>query len=163
MTMHHKIFDRGFDCSGSCSHLALCGDLASLACPRGEADLRWSAYHCPICRTNRTGPDDEPSAAIKRVVHYNLFEGPPQDRPQRQDRPGFGQKLQVSKDGKEYTFLLHPRIKFHDGKPCTAEDVKFSFDRILDPKTAAPYRMFYEGDRIGAGRRSPEGEIRLKK
>ena len=51
----------------------------------------------------------------------------------------------VSKDGKEYTFTLHPGIKFHDGKPCTAEDVKFSMDRILDPKTAAPYRMYYEG------------------
>ncbi len=37
------------------------------------------------------------------------------------------------------TYLLHLRkgVKFHSGNPFTAEDVKFSLARILDPKTAA--------------------------
>ncbi len=89
-------------------------------------------------------PTTSPAATIKRVVHYNLFEGL-----LKVDRHGkvvsaLAKGYQISKDGKEYTFQLHPDIKFHDGKPCTATDVKFTFERILDPKTAAPYRMFYE-------------------
>jgi len=37
------------------------------------------------------------------------------------------------------TYILHIRrnVKFHSGNPLTAEDVKFSIDRILDPSTAA--------------------------
>ncbi len=89
-------------------------------------------------------PTTNPSAAIKRVVHYNLLEGL-----LKVDRTGkvvqaLAKSYKISKDGKEYTFTLHQGILFHDGKPCTAEDVKFSLERILDPKTAAPYRMFYE-------------------
>jgi peptide/nickel transport system substrate-binding protein len=58
--------------------------------------------------------------------------------------PALAKSYKVSKDGREYTVTLQKGITFHDGKPCTAEDVKFSFERILNPKTAAPYRMFYE-------------------
>jgi peptide/nickel transport system substrate-binding protein len=89
-------------------------------------------------------PTTNPSAAIKRVVHHNLLESL-----LKVDRtggvvPALAKSYQVSKDGKEYSFTLYPGIKFHDGKPCTAEDVKYSFERLLDPKTAAPYRMYYE-------------------
>jgi peptide/nickel transport system substrate-binding protein/glutathione transport system substrate-binding protein len=37
------------------------------------------------------------------------------------------------------TYILHIRrnVKFHSGNPLTAEDVKFSIERILDPSTAA--------------------------
>ncbi|MBI2910259.1 MAG: hypothetical protein HYX92_21665 [Chloroflexi bacterium] len=40
----------------------------------------------------------------------------------------------VSPDGKAYTFPLVKGAKFHDGTPVTAEDVKFSLDRIRDPE-----------------------------
>ena len=90
-------------------------------------------------------PTTSPAATIKRVVHYNLFEGLLKVDRSGKVVPALAKSYTVSNDGKEYTFTLHPGIKFHDGKPCTAEDVKFSLERILDPKTAAPYRMYYEG------------------
>jgi len=90
-------------------------------------------------------PTTSPAATIKRVVHYNLFEGLLKVDRTGKVVPMLAKSYTASKDGKEYTFALHPGIKFHDGKPCTAEDVKFSLERILDPKTAAPYRMYYEG------------------
>src|SRR5215470_6499373 len=34
-----------------------------------------------------------------------------------------------SPDGLTYEFKLRPNLKFHNGDPCTAEDVKFSFAR----------------------------------
>lgn len=45
----------------------------------------------------------------------------------------------VSADGLVYTVKLNTAAKFHDGSPVTAEDVKFSYERAVDPKTANPY------------------------
>ncbi len=90
-------------------------------------------------------PTTNPSAAIKRVVHYNILEGLLKVDRKGKVVPALAKSYSISKDGKEYTFVLYPEIKFHDGKPCTSEDVKYSLERLLDPKTAAPFRMFYEG------------------
>jgi peptide/nickel transport system substrate-binding protein len=40
------------------------------------------------------------------------------------------EKWDVSADGKTYTFTLRPNAKFSDGSAITADDVKFSFDRM---------------------------------
>ena len=37
----------------------------------------------------------------------------------------------------QIVFHLRPNVKFHNGDPFTATDVKFSFDRMLNPKTGA--------------------------
>ncbi|MBI4596231.1 MAG: ABC transporter substrate-binding protein [Candidatus Tectomicrobia bacterium] len=42
-------------------------------------------------------------------------------------------KWEISPDGKIYTFHLIKGVKFHDGKPCTAADVKFTYDLIRNP------------------------------
>jgi peptide/nickel transport system substrate-binding protein len=38
-----------------------------------------------------------------------------------------------SPDGLTYEFKLRPGLKFHNGEPCTAEDVRFSFARYKGP------------------------------
>jgi peptide/nickel transport system substrate-binding protein len=40
----------------------------------------------------------------------------------------------TSADGKAVTFKLHRNVKFHDGKPVTAHDVKFTYDTIIRKK-----------------------------
>ena len=89
-------------------------------------------------------PTTTPGATIKRVVHYNLLESLLKVDRNGKVVPALAKSYKVSKDGREYTFTLQKGVLFHDGTRCTAADVKFSFERILDPKTAAPYRMFYE-------------------
>jgi peptide/nickel transport system substrate-binding protein len=42
------------------------------------------------------------------------------------------------------TFFLRKGILWHDGKEFTAEDVKFTFDKIMDPKTNTVRRSSYE-------------------
>lgn len=65
----------------------------------------------------------------------------------------FDQNLQViphlatawkwSDDGKALTVTLRPNVKFHNGDVLTSEDVKFTFERILDEKTLAAARAFF--------------------
>src|SRR5579885_1206801 len=52
--------------------------------------------------------------------------------------PDLAEKWSVSPDGKEYTFNLRKGVKWHDGQPFTAADVEFSFQRLLDKRTASP-------------------------
>ena len=43
-----------------------------------------------------------------------------------------------SVDPLTYEYKIRPGVRFHGGREVTSEDVKFSLDRILDPKTSAP-------------------------
>jgi microcin C transport system substrate-binding protein len=59
--------------------------------------------------------------------------------------PMLAEKWQVSADGREFSFTLREGVKWHDGKPVTVEDVKFSFDVIFNPKfPTAHMRPYYE-------------------
>lgn len=44
----------------------------------------------------------------------------------------------VSKDGLTYTFTLHRDVRFHSGRVLSADDVVYSFTRVLDPKEGSP-------------------------
>jgi peptide/nickel transport system substrate-binding protein/oligopeptide transport system substrate-binding protein len=57
--------------------------------------------------------------------------------------PDLAYKWIISADGKTYTFYLSKGIKFHDGKMFSAEDVKKSFDRVLDINTISPRRWIF--------------------
>jgi ABC-type transport system substrate-binding protein len=50
----------------------------------------------------------------------------------------------VSADGRRYTFQIREGVKFHDGSTLTAADVKYSFERILDPKGPSLARSLYQ-------------------
>lgn len=59
--------------------------------------------------------------------------------------PLLAEKWEISKDSKTFTFFLKKDAKFHNGQPVTAEDVKFSFDAIHEPKFQAIHlRPYFE-------------------
>lgn len=45
----------------------------------------------------------------------------------------------VSEDNLSITFFLHKNIVWHDGKPFTARDVEFTFQKLIDPEVPTPY------------------------
>ncbi len=49
-------------------------------------------------------------------------------------------RYEESTDQKTFTFYLRPGVTFHDGRPLTSADVKYTFDSILDPATQSPIR-----------------------
>src|SRR5215217_3009149 len=52
-------------------------------------------------------------------------------------QPGLATKWELTDDGKTVVLTLRPDVKFADGTPFTAEDVKWSLDRARDPKAGA--------------------------
>jgi oligopeptide transport system substrate-binding protein len=80
-----------------------------------------------------------------RVIN-GLFEGltrydPVTARP----IPGLAEKWEISADGRVYTFHLRDRLLWSPGQPITADDVVYSWRRVLDPQTASEYagQLFY--------------------
>ncbi|WP_312504102.1 peptide ABC transporter substrate-binding protein [Lacrimispora sp.] len=53
--------------------------------------------------------------------------------------PGQAESYDVSEDGMTYTFHLRDGLKWSDGTPLTANDFVYSWKRLADPNTAAPY------------------------
>lgn len=61
---------------------------------------------------------------------------------------GLAESWQQSEDGRVWTFTLRQGVTFHDGNALTSADVKASWDRLLDPATAAPRASLLGGDNL---------------
>jgi peptide/nickel transport system substrate-binding protein len=56
--------------------------------------------------------------------------------------PSLAESWTVAPDGRQITVKLRP-AKFHSGDPVTSADVRFTFERILNPQTKAVARAFF--------------------
>ena len=63
--------------------------------------------------------------------------------------PDIAESWEIDDTGTVYTFHLRENAKFHDGKPITAHDVKWSLERAVHPDTASPVADTYLNDIIG--------------
>jgi microcin C transport system substrate-binding protein len=74
-----------------------------------------------VFETLLTGTMDEPTTA------YGLL----------------AEDIEVAPDKNSVTFRLNPLARFQDGKPVMAEDVKYTFDRLMSKEAAPQYRVVY--------------------
>jgi ABC-type transport system substrate-binding protein len=63
--------------------------------------------------------------------------------------PDLAERWDISRDGRVYTFYLRRNAQFHDGKPVTAEDVRWSLERVTNPLTESPVVDQYLSDIVG--------------
>ncbi len=96
---------------------------------------------------------------VEADIVYDLFEGLLTYDAAGQLVPGVALKWTISDDGLTYDFDLREE-SWSNGDALTAEDFVFSFRRLLDPATAAPYAsLFYvvkNGEAVNRGRASAE-------
>jgi len=64
--------------------------------------------------------------------------------PQGNIIPSLASSWKISPDNLTYTFQLRPDVKWHDGRPLTAEDVKFTVEKILDPKVGSRLNLYFQ-------------------
>jgi peptide/nickel transport system substrate-binding protein len=56
--------------------------------------------------------------------------------------PVLAESWTTSTDGRTWTFKLRQGVKFHNGRELAADDVKFTYERVLDPKTGSGGRGY---------------------
>jgi peptide/nickel transport system substrate-binding protein len=95
-------------------------------------------------------PAKNPAVAAVRIfdlMYSRLTRLDSQMRPQ----PDLAEKWEISADGKTYTFHLRKGVKFHNGRDLTSTDVKYTYERIIDPNTASIAKSFFDPiDKIDA-------------
>src|SRR6476660_668724 len=69
-------------------------------------------------------------------------------------KPSLAESWTVSDDKKTYTFKLRRDVKWHDGKPFTAEDVVFSVEKIVRPYSSRGKVYFGDVASLEADRKS---------
>jgi oligopeptide transport system substrate-binding protein len=82
-----------------------------------------------------------------------LYSGLVSFNPQLELIPELAAAWDISPDGTVYTFHLRPDARFHNGKPVTAEDVIYSWERAADPSTESNTVLTYLGDIVGVTER----------
>jgi peptide/nickel transport system substrate-binding protein len=53
------------------------------------------------------------------------------------------ERWEISPDNLVITFHLRTNVRWHDGVPFTAADVKFTYDKLVDPTVVTPYGSDY--------------------
>jgi peptide/nickel transport system substrate-binding protein len=106
------------------------GDAAAQAKPEGE--MRWALY---VTLSPQWFDPAEVTAFITPFwVLYALHDALVKPMPGNLMAPSLAESWTVSADQKSYEFKLREGVKFHNGDPFTAEDVKFSFQRARFPR-----------------------------
>src|SRR5215510_9429320 len=87
-----------------------------------------------IARTESTAarwfdPAEMDGAVTLFFYAYALHDALVKPMPGNSLTPSLAESWSASPDGLSYEFVLRKGVKFHNGEPVTAEDVKFSFDR----------------------------------
>ena len=54
---------------------------------------------------------------------------------------GIAKSWEISEDQLVYTFFLHKNVFFHDGVELTADDVKFTYDAVMNPAYESPRKV----------------------
>lgn len=83
-------------------------------------------------------------------------------------KPDLAKSVEVSEDGLTYTATLRDGLKWSDGSALTAEDFVYTWQRMVDPKTASEYSYLAveshleNADKINSGELSDLNQLGVK-
>ena len=84
---------------------------------------------------------DELSAGINALILETLLDSDPETH---EPVPLLATEWTISNDKRVFTFKIHPAARFSDGQPVTSEDVKFTWDTVMNPKhKTAPMQAYF--------------------
>jgi peptide/nickel transport system substrate-binding protein len=98
---------------------------AGAPAPSGHAVMAWHVTIPPSWFDPSTAPPQITPFGMLYAIHDALV----RPYPGYKMGPSLAESWEESEDGLYYAFKLRPGLKFHNGDPLTAEDVKFSFER----------------------------------
>ncbi len=74
-------------------------------------------------------------------------------------QPGLAEKWEISEDGKTYTFHLRENLKWSNGAPLTADQIKQSWLRLLSPEVSADYASLMDSVTGARAYRKGQGSV----
>ena len=77
-------------------------------------------------------------------INVLLFDGLTAHDGENQVVPGLAESWEYDESACTYTFHLAEGVRWHDGEPLTAEDVKFTIEAIMDPENGSENAPNYE-------------------
>jgi peptide/nickel transport system substrate-binding protein len=101
-------------------------EAAAQAAPAGEAIIAWHVTIAPTWFDPSTAPPQITPFGMLFAFHDALVRPLPG---KGKMAPSLAESWSESADGLVYEFKLRRDVKFHNGDPFTADDVKFSFER----------------------------------
>src|SRR5919108_1642659 len=111
----------------ACALLALAGAAHAQAPAKPEGEMRWAIYVTPSAAW--LDPGEAAGQLTPFWFLYAIHDALVKPMPGNLMAPSLATKWTESADGLSYDFELRQGVKFHNGDPFTAEDVKFSFER----------------------------------
>ena len=100
-----------------------------------EGTTSGTTYRRPLAQDPETLDPARIWDIYSRSVSQQIFDGLVQFDQTLTIKPALAAFWRSSHDGLVWTFELRKDVKFHHGREVTADDVVYSFTRILDPKT----------------------------
>ena len=118
-----------------------------LALPHAFAQGRKDALVIGMSLEPAPGLDPTAGAAsaIGEVTLYNIFETLTKINGDGKVTPLLAESWEISPDLKTYTFKLRKGVKFQNGEPFNAQQVKFSFDRAGGEKSTNKDKRTFTG------------------
>ena len=99
----------------------------ALAAEAPEGQMTW-ALHFSLAPT-LFEPAETAGLITPFMILYALHDALVKPLPERTMAPSLAESWSTSPDGLVYEFVLRKGVRFHNGEPVTADDVKFSFER----------------------------------
>src|SRR5436189_5717166 len=105
--------------------LVLAAPALAFAAPEGQMTF---ALHFTLAPT-LFEPAETPGVVSPYLILYALHDAMVKPMPGKNMAPSLAESWSTSPDGLVYEFVLRKGVRFHNGDPVTAEDVKFSLER----------------------------------